>query len=168
MLEDLERKLSTLSHSDDAIAVIRTFCVGLKGTAERLAVLNATNAILRRPIEHEDVRATGFDDSHDRFVLLQGDVIRTDAAYLYGERIGGHPKYAVLNSSCDLMPNRSPSAMLLCQIRLPELLLAVRVASLSLVGWRIFGSFTRMVFARANPNEVCFRSAIETREAQAT
>ena len=143
--------------------------------------------------------------------MLQGDVIRTECAYFLGERVTGRPKYAILNSSCDLVPGRSSYAALLrilelrrdeekakgklgtllkftprdsmylpvlpddgpdvignviqfdgiCQIRSPELLLSHRLASLSLVGWRIFASFARTVIARANPREVLIRSTIE-------
>lgn len=46
------------------------------------------------------------------------------------------------------------------QIRASELLLSHRLASLSLVGWRIF-AFARTVTARANPREVPMRSAID-------
>ena len=45
--------------------------------------------------------------------MLQGDVIRTEAAYFLGERVTGRPKYAILNSSCDLVPGRSSYAALL-------------------------------------------------------
>lgn len=40
--------------------------------------------------------------------------------------------------------------------------LAHRVASLSVVGWRIFASFTRTALARANPREVELRMAAES------
>jgi hypothetical protein len=49
----------------------------------------------------------------------------------------------------------------ICQIRSRDLLLANRIASLSLVGWRIFASFAQMVIARSNPREGNMRSAIE-------
>lgn len=47
------------------------------------------------------------------------------------------------------------------QIRTGDLHLADRVAALSLLGWRIFGSFSRMVYSRANEREVLFREALE-------
>ena len=50
----------------------------------------------------------------------------------------------------------------ICQIRSTDLFLARRIASLSVVGWRIFTSFTRTVLARANPREVELRMAVET------
>jgi hypothetical protein len=49
----------------------------------------------------------------------------------------------------------------ICQIRSEDLLLANRIASLSLAGWRIFASFARGVLMRANPREVAMRTAIE-------
>lgn len=56
----------------------------------------------------------------------------------------------------------------ICQIRCGDLLLARRIASLSLVGWRIFGSFTRVVVARAGEREVQMRRAVEQQPVQGT
>ncbi len=203
-----------LSHSRDAIETLQAFCAAFKSTAERISVWNSENALVRKPIEPEEAVRLGFGDPEDRFVLLQGDVVRTDSAYNFGVRITGLPKYAVLNSSCDLIPGRSSSSLLLpiadirrndpeakgkigtlakfgrfdsmylpplpddpldvigseiqfdgvCQIRTPDLWLATRAASLSLLGWRIFASFSRTVLARANPREVELRTAFEPRD----
>jgi hypothetical protein len=49
----------------------------------------------------------------------------------------------------------------MCQIRSADLALANRIASLSVVGWRIFGCFSRVVIARANDREIEMRNAIE-------
>jgi hypothetical protein len=49
----------------------------------------------------------------------------------------------------------------ICQIRSSDLVLANRIASLSLVGWRIFASFSRMVIARANQRECDMRIALQ-------
>jgi hypothetical protein len=49
------------------------------------------------------------------------------------------------------------------QIRTSDLHVAARAASLSLLGWRIFASFSRMVFSRAGANEVTFREALDNR-----
>jgi hypothetical protein len=54
----------------------------------------------------------------------------------------------------------------ICQIRSSDLLLARRIASLSLVGWRIFASFSRAVIARATPRESKMRFAIENQPEQ--
>ncbi|MGO9011510.1 MAG: hypothetical protein ACLQPN_15525 [Bryobacteraceae bacterium] len=54
----------------------------------------------------------------------------------------------------------------ICQIRSSDLLLAKRIASLSLVGWRIFAAFSQMVMARANPREIAMRSAVEKQPEQ--
>jgi hypothetical protein len=54
-----------------------------------------------------------------------------------------------------------------CQIRSSDLVLANRIASLSLVGWRIFASFSRMVVARANQRECQMRVAIEGQPSRA-
>jgi hypothetical protein len=49
----------------------------------------------------------------------------------------------------------------ICQIRSSDLVLANRIASLSVAGWRIFASFSRTVIARANPRECEMRLALE-------
>lgn len=46
------------------------------------------------------------------------------------------------------------------QVRLEQLLLATRYASLSLVGWHIFGSLVRTIMVRAGENEVKMRSSV--------
>lgn len=48
-----------------------------------------------------------------------------------------------------------------CQIRSNDLLLANRIASLTLVGWRIFASLSRVVIARTSERECSLRAAIE-------
>jgi hypothetical protein len=211
-LGELEQQLRSTSHSEEAILAVQAFSNGLAGTKARLDVWNAVNAIVRKPIEYSETSALGFDTPDDRFSILQGDIVRTEAAYFYGERIAGMAKFAALNSSCDLVPGRMAHASLLrilpikrdeerakeklgtllkftrrdsmylpaladdaedvvgnvisfegiCQIRSSDLFLANRVASLSVVGWRIFASFTRTVMARANPREVELRMAVES------
>ena len=51
------------------------------------------------------------------------------------------------------------------QIKLEDLLLATRHASLSLVGWRIFGSLVRNIMVRAGENEVSMRTSLQNNEA---
>jgi hypothetical protein len=210
-LEELEQQLRSISHSEEAIKAVQAFSDSLSGTKARLDVWNALNAIVRKPIEYGETSALGFDTADDQFSVLQGDIVQTEAAYFYGERIAGMAKFAVLNSSCDLVPGRTAHASLLrilpirkdeerakeklgtllkfsrrdsmylpaladdsedvvanaisfegiCQIRTSDLFLGNRVASLSVVGWRIFASFTRTVMARANPREVELRMAVE-------
>lgn len=46
------------------------------------------------------------------------------------------------------------------QVRLEDLLLATRYASLSLVGWRIFCSLVRTIMARTGESEVAMRSSV--------
>ena len=142
--------------------------------------------------------------------MLQGDIVSTEAAYLMGERIVGNPMFAMLNSTCDLVPGRREYASLLrvvpvtddgdalksalhhllsfrsrrdlylpplpneeaptlgyairfdgvAQIRIEDLLLAKRLCSLSLVGWRIFGSFARVLISRAGDGEAGLRAKL--------
>lgn len=51
-----------------------------------------------------------------------------------------------------------------CQIRLDDLLVSTRHASLSLVGWRIFGSLVRSILVRTGSSEVAMREAFHFRE----
>lgn len=217
-LPDLERELSELSHTEDALGKIQQFSEQLRHTADRIRVFNADKAFVRSPISRDETSALGFDRPEDAFTLLQGDVVSTESAYLLGERVTGSPKYLALNSSCDLVPARRQYASLLriaeihkddvdsrrilnlllrfkkresmylpvlpcdsetivcnavqfdgiCQISSGDLLLARRIASLSLVGWRIFASFTRVVVARAGDREVRMRRAVERQPVQQT
>ena len=112
-LVELENNLRSLSHSEEAIQELQTFASLLSGTQERLAIWSAQNAILRRPIKNAEIAALGFNAPEDAFTMLQGDVILTESAYFLGERVTGRPKYAILNSSCDLVPGRSSYAALL-------------------------------------------------------
>jgi hypothetical protein len=48
----------------------------------------------------------------------------------------------------------------LIQIKLDDLLLAHRYASLSLVGWRIFGSLIRNIIVRTSESEVRMRMSL--------
>ncbi len=211
-LDVLERQLRSLSHSEEAIQAVESFSKRLGTTRARLGLFNTTDALVRRAIEPEEAAALGFNSPEDRFVLLQGDIVTTNSAYFLGERVTGEPLYAVLNASCDLVPNRKAFAALLrisrikrhdqsakealgtllkfsrrdsmylpvlptdgedvianviqfdgvCQIASDHLMLATRIASLSLVGWRIFASMVRVVFSRANPREADLREKIET------
>jgi hypothetical protein len=217
-LADLQLKLEELSHSESAIGEVQAFSDVLGNTKNRLAVFNSDRGLIRQPIRTDETRALGFDTDDDLFTLLQGDIVSTEAAFYLGERVCGNPKYIVLSSSCDLIPERRECASLLrikeirksepdsysklslllkfkrresmylpllpiddddvlcnvvqfdgiCQIRSVDLLLANRVASLSLVGWRIFGSFARTVIVRANAREGQMRLALEQPPAQGT
>ena len=112
-LGELEQQLRLVSHSEEAIQAVQAFSNGLSGTKGRLEVWNSANAIVRKPIEYGETAALGFDTPDDQFTVLQGDIVETEAAYFYGERIAGMPKFAVLNSSCDLVPGRMAHASLL-------------------------------------------------------
>ena len=86
-LGELEKSLSSLSHSDSAISVIRQFAAEMKDSRERLDVLNASGALVRSPILSEETKALGFTEPSDDFTFLQGDVISTESAYFLGERV---------------------------------------------------------------------------------
>lgn len=141
---------------------------------------------------------------------MQGDIISTDAAYFFGERLLGM-KFIIASSTCDLVENRRDNAVLfriqpinndesnaksiisdllrfkstklmylprlksdatgvianlvvldgVVQIRLNDLHLATRHASLGLTGWRIFGALLKTVVARTGESEVKIRTSIK-------
>ncbi|MBV9389621.1 MAG: hypothetical protein JOZ78_24630 [Chroococcidiopsidaceae cyanobacterium CP_BM_ER_R8_30] len=208
-LAALEAQLQALSHSDQALKLIQLFATNLGKTKQRQRVFNAKGALVREPIIYQDVLAQGLIEAdEDPFLLLQGDIVATDAAYFMGERLTG-TKFAVVTSTCDLVPKRRQYATLLSvqtinsndprtpqllgellkfsstqrmylpplpddpsevignalvfdgivQVRIEDLLIATRHASLSLVGWRIFGSLVRTLMVRAGASEVKMRSS---------
>lgn len=207
-LSALEIALRDLSHDDRAVELVREFAAGVGKTKQRQQIFNAAGALVRAPLDYDAGVADGsVDPNEDRFSLLQGDIISTDAAYLLGERLTGM-KFVVASSTCDLVPNRRKYAALLriqriagdtpdaanslgqllkfqstqrlylpplpqdppdtlanavlfdgiVQIELDRLLLATRIGSLSLVGWRIFGAMIRSLLARTGEGEIRLRS----------
>ncbi len=146
------------------------------------------------------------------FHVLQGDVIRTDAAYILGSRQIGGPSYVVATSTCDVVPGRRKTALLLRveprrltatvgrdQLRndlanliafktsryfylppLPDddadvlfnvvlvdpfaqcsnqmLALTERRASMTVLGWRLFGAVLRSIQVREAAEEVAIRT----------
>jgi hypothetical protein len=207
-LADLELLLRDLSHDDRALQLVKNFAEGLGKTKRRQQIFNAPGALVRSPLDFDNAVASGdIDATEDRFTLLQGDIVSTDAAYLLGERLTGM-KFVVASATCDLVPGRREYAALLriqpiaidnpqaanvlgqllkfqstqrlylpplpqdppdtlanavlfdgiVQIELERLLLATRIGSLSLVGWRIFGSIIRSLLARTGEGEIRLRS----------
>ena len=210
---NLERKLAAVSHTDEAALVVESAVAErFKKTAQRQIAFAQPDIICVEPISYSDALASGaINADEDRFTMLQGDIVTTEAAYLMGERIVGTPLFAVLNSTCDLVPGRREYASLLrvfpvtgdgdalksvlhhllslrsrrdlylpplpkedvptlgyairfdgvAQIRIQDLLLARRLSSLSLVGWRIFGSFARVLISRAGDGEAELRAKLQ-------
>lgn len=210
----LEQQLAALSHTDEAALAIETAVTQrFKKTAQRQLAFAQPNVICVEPIFHSDALASGaIQADEDPFTLLQGDILSTEAAYLMGQRIVGNPMFAVLNSTCDLVPGRREYTSLLrvlpiagegdtlksaihnllsfrsrrdlylpplpnedvptlgyairfdgvAQIRMEDLLLAKRLCSLSLVGWRIFGSFARVLISRAGDGEAGLRAKLSS------
>ncbi|MGO9179411.1 MAG: hypothetical protein ACLQBX_02190 [Candidatus Limnocylindrales bacterium] len=101
--------LAGLAHGDAAIQAIQAALV-------RLALLPRVEWLathmLTAPIIHAVAQAR-VGGSVDEFNVLQGDIIRTDAAYRLGVRIEGAPTYMIATSSCDLVPGRRATALLL-------------------------------------------------------
>lgn len=210
-LIELETRLQSLSHDIEPLSIIQSFAQKLGKTKARQKIFNAPGALVRSAIEYQDLRDNGLiSQDEDPFILLQGDIVSTEAAYFLGERITGM-KFTIASSTCDLVPGRRQYATLLriqpitvnnphakqllgemlkftstkrmylpplpgdeetvlanavlfdgvVQIRLDDLLLATRHASLSLVGWRIFGSLVRTIMVRAGQSEVAMRTSLQ-------
>jgi hypothetical protein len=210
---NLERRLAAVSHADEAALIVESaMSEQFKKTAQRQIAFAQQNIICVEPISYSGALASGaINADEDQFTMLQGDIVSAEAAYLMGERIVGSPMFAVLNSTCDLVPGRREYASLLrvfpvtgegdalkstlhhllsfrsrrdlylpplpnedvptlgysirfdgvAQIRMEDLLLAKRLCSLSLVGWRIFGSFARVLISRAGDGEATLRSKLQ-------
>jgi hypothetical protein len=207
-LAALEVALRYLSHDERAVQLVRSFADQLGKTKQRQQIFNAPGALVRTPIEYDAAVASGvINATEDRFGLLQGDIVSTDAGYMLGERLAG-VKFVIASATCDLVTGRREYAALLriqpitvdtpqaanllgqllkfqstqrlylpplpqdapdtlanaalfdgiVQIKLERLLLATRLASLSLVGWRIFGSMIRSLLARTGDGEIRLRS----------
>lgn len=207
-LATLEVALRYLSHDERAVQLVQSFADRLGKTKQRQQIFNAPGALVRSPLEYDVAMASGvIDATEDRFRLLQGDIISTDAGHLLGERLT-RMKFVIASSTCDLVTGRREYAALLriqpitvdtpqaanllgqllkfqstqrlylsplpqdtpdtlanavlfdgiVQIELERLLLATRLVSLSLVGWRIFGSMIRSLLVRTGDGEVRLRS----------
>lgn len=107
-LARLEHELAPLSHGTQALQLLRGFLKGLGKIAARQRFL--ADHVLCPPISFEEIRGSL---EVEPFHLLQGDVIRTDAAYVLGFRQVGNPSYVVASSTCDLVAGRRESAALL-------------------------------------------------------
>lgn len=112
---DLESRLAGLSHSDEATELIASMVAErFKKTAQRQIAFAQPGAICVEPIVYEDALAAGkIKGDEDRFAVLQGDIVTTEAAYFMGERVVGGVIFAVLNATCDLVPGRREYVSLL-------------------------------------------------------
>jgi hypothetical protein len=203
----LEQELAPLSHGTEALQLLRNFLKGLGKVSARQHFL--ADHMLRSPIRSQDVR--GRMDVEE-FHLLQGDIVRSDAAYTLGDRQIGNPSYIVATSTCDLVPGRRESALLLpveprglddyqsqqklesdlgnlvtfrstryiylpalpddkpdvlfnvahldplAQCANDALALAERRASMTLIGWRVFGGVLRSIQVREAEGEAEIRT----------
>ena len=109
---ELEALLAGTSHNQEAIDAVRAFAQNLANTQERLKVWGAPGVLVQSAILASETAALGFDSEADQFTLLQGDIVKTAASYLYGTRIET-ARFLVLNSSCDLVPGRQEHSILL-------------------------------------------------------
>ncbi|WP_161882163.1 hypothetical protein [Deinococcus alpinitundrae] len=171
---------------------------------------------MTRPITFDEAVEIGcYPAREDMFLLLQGDIIHTEAAFSLGERITGGAKFVVVSSTCDTVRGRKRSKALLYEVhpiykptnkeevdltksrlntllrfkevqymylpplpgdpenvianvisfddpaiaRIDDIVLAHRIASLSLPGWRILASLLRSNLTREGSFEAQMRFA---------
>lgn len=105
----LARRLAPLSHGTEALGIIRD-ALGQVEKRQRQAFLN--DHMLCASITYDTVSAR-MSTPPEPFPVLQGDVIRTDAAYILGSRQIGGPSYVVATSTCDVVAGRRETALLL-------------------------------------------------------
>lgn len=108
-LAALEQKLAPFTHGPDALHIIQDALRGLKPRA-RQDLLN--EHLLCAPIYHDHVK-NSLPPDVEQFLVLQGDVIRTEAAYYLGTRLIAGPSFVVATSTCDIIPDRRKTALLL-------------------------------------------------------
>ncbi len=111
-LTELEACLQNLSHDEMAAKLISSFAKSIE-KSKRLSTFNQEEALIRRPILHDQALAQKLiGPEEDYFSLLQGDIVQTDLGYFLGERIVG-AKFAVATSTCDLVLGRRTHSVLL-------------------------------------------------------
>lgn len=206
---ELAESIQREAHGDAGLAAIREYLGNMELT-DRMGFL--ADNLVTRPIYHAAaVLRVGSDV--EQFNVLQGDVVRSSAAFFLGNR-APEQTYVVATSSCDLPPGREATALLLpvranrrqdypsdralkAALRkatlfehtrtfyLPALPddpsdvlfntahldklhtcdnaganLAERRASLTLLGWRLFGVLARELLVREAADEALMRTEV--------
>jgi hypothetical protein len=133
-LIELEEKLKHHSHDQTAIKIVQEFAASLGKTRNKQVLFGTDGVLLREPpIIYQEVVEKGLiSQDEDPFSLLQGDTTDIIANLVLLDGV--------------------------VQIRLSDLHLATRHASLGLTGWRIFGALLKTVMARTGESEVKIRS----------
>ncbi len=206
-VEALGQRLAPLSHGVEALTILRDTLKGLGPVTARQDFLN--ERLLCAPITFDVVK--DLDPAPELFHVLQGDVIRTDAAYVLGVRRIGRPSFVVATSTCDVVAGRRETAHLLpveprrprdyddprklrddlanliafkttryfylpplpddepdvlfnvvrldpfAQCGNENLAFAERRASMTVLGWRVFGALLRAIGVREAAEEVAIR-----------
>lgn len=104
----LEQRLAPLSHSDAALQIVRD-TLSEMGKKSRQDFMN--EHLVRDPIYYDEAasRVEGLESFH----ALQGDVVRTSSAFIYGDRYEGNHTYVIATSTCDLVSGRRNAVYLL-------------------------------------------------------
>lgn len=208
-IDALEKKLAPLSHGLDALRIWQEVLRALKGTARQEFL---SDYLLCAPIYHPEAEKQ-LKKSLDYFRVLQGDIVRTEAAYVLSVRRDRGASFVIATSTCDAVPKRRETALLLeiepkragyappkkiqgdlgnltlykttqhfylpalpdddedvlynlvhldstAQCHNASLEVATRRASMTLLGWRVFGSLLRNIQVREGAGEPELRLAM--------
>lgn len=107
---ELAERLAPLSHGTEALDIIRDALKQVGKLADRQDFLN--QHLICEPILHATV-SPHFEAGLEHFHVLQGDIVRTEAAFVLGVRRVGNPSFVVATSTCDMVQGRREGAMLL-------------------------------------------------------
>lgn len=104
-LEALEQELKEYSHGDTAITILKSALKGLD-LPTRQNLIDAH--FVCDPIAH-DAAVARMGKPVQKFHVLQGDVIRTESAFMAGRRQNNFPSFIITTSTCDLVVGRAAS-----------------------------------------------------------
>jgi hypothetical protein len=106
----LADQLAPLSHGTQALDIIRAALRQLGKLSAQQVFLN--EQLLCMPILHSTI-CSHFNADLEHFHVLQGDIVRTEAAFVLGIRRVGNPSFVIATSTCDMVQGRREGAMLL-------------------------------------------------------
>jgi hypothetical protein len=138
----------------DVVSTDAAFFLGERLVGLKYIVLNATYDLVPGRREYvELLRISPVELSNPNAAALLSELLRFKSTRrLYLPRLP-QDSVEVLGNAIEFDG--------VAQVKLADLLLATRHASLSLVGWRMFGSYVRSIMARATESEVKIRAATQ-------
>jgi hypothetical protein len=134
----------------DIISTDSAYFLGERLTGMKFAIATSTCALVPQRREYASLLRVEpvYTDNKDAKQVIGELLIFTSTKRMYLPR---------LPNDMDNVLANAVNFDGIVQVRLEDLLLATRDASLSLVGWRIFGSLIRSIMVRAGESEVLMR-----------